>query len=392
MRNLSSLFRSLSLRHYVVLAVVAVTAAVPTTLWALDSDHSANTNTQAPTNTKPTPVYSCNALSIDQFSATSFKFSVKYSAHGGATYKTTIYKVYDASGKEVYRTGNEFKGFAPGTYTVKAFIVVDVNGKEETVTSDACTKQATVPGETPAPQPKPEPKPQPKPEPKPEPKPDKPPKITLALAVKTTVNGAQHKTVAVNEAFTYQVTVTNTGTVTLRDTYATNTAPQGVTYLKASGGTIQNNTWQTLISELKPNESKTFTIDAVVKQYVAGTLTSTTCLKSEQASLEGHSNCSSATIEVTKPQTPAPQPKPAPTPQPKPEPETPDQSKQPSTHDNQQSPSASGGTQTTNPPAAPTTVGELPRTGNATDTLVGGLGLGALLTAGVAYLISRRHV
>ena len=410
MRNLSSLFRSLSLRHYAVLAVVAVTAAAPTTLWALDSDHSANTNTQAPTNTKPTPVYSCNALSIDQFSATSFKFSVKYSAHGGATYKTTIYKVYDASGKEVYRTGNEFKGFAPGTYTVKAFIVVDVNGKEEMVTSDACTKQATVPGETPAPQPKPEPKPQPKPEPKP----DKPPKITLALAVKTTVNGAQHKTVAVNEAFTYQVTVTNTGTVTLRDTYATNTAPQGVTYLKASGGTIQNNTWQTLISELKPNESKTFTIDAIVKQYVAGTLTSTTCLKSEQASLEGHSNCSSATIEVTKPQAPAPQPKPAPTPQPKqpkpapadpkqpnpaqpapqpkPEPKTPDQSKQPSTNDNQQSPSASGSTQTTNPPAAPTTVGELPRTGNATDTLVGGLGLGALLTAGVAYLISRRHV
>ena len=45
-----------------------------------------------------------------------------------------------------------------------------------------------------------------------------------------------------------------------------------------------------------------------------------------------------------------------------------------------------------NPPAAPTTVGELPQTGNATDTLVGGLGLGALLTAGVAYLISRRHV
>ena len=50
---------------------------------------------------------------------------------------------------------------------------------------------------------------------------------------------------------------------------------------------------------------KTFTIDAVVKQYVAGTLTSTTCLKSEQASLEGHSNCSSATIEVTKPQVPS---------------------------------------------------------------------------------------
>lgn len=101
MRNLSSLFRSLSLRHYAVLAIVAVTAAVPTTLWALDSDHSANTNTQAPMNTKPTPVYSCNALSIDQFSATSFKFSVKYSAHGGATYKTTIYKVYDASGKGI---------------------------------------------------------------------------------------------------------------------------------------------------------------------------------------------------------------------------------------------------------------------------------------------------
>ena len=90
MQNLSSLFRSLSLRHYAVLAMVAVATVVPTTLWALDSNNSANTNTQTPTNTKPTPVYSCNALSIDQFSATSFKFSVKYSAHGSTTYKTKI--------------------------------------------------------------------------------------------------------------------------------------------------------------------------------------------------------------------------------------------------------------------------------------------------------------
>lgn len=417
MQKLSSLFRSLSLRHYAVLAMVAIATVVPTTLWALDSDRSTNTNTntQTPATTKPTPVYSCNALNIDQFSATSFKFSVKYSAHGGATYKTTIYKVYDASGKEVYRTGNEFKGFTPGIYTVKAFIVVDVNGKEEMVTSDACTKQATVPGETSDPKPKPTPIPKPV-DPKPEPIPDKPPKITLGFAVKTTVGGAQHKTVAVNETFTYQVTVTNTGTATIHDVYVTNTAPQGVTYLKASAGTIQNNTWQTLISELKPNESKTFTVDAIVKQYVAGTLTSTTCIKSDQISLEGHNNCSGATIEVAKPQTPAPQPKPQPTPQPRPaptdpkqptptqpatptrpttpvpEPKTPDQSKQPSANNNQQSPSTSGSAQTTNPPAAPTTVGELPQTGNATDTLAGGLGLGALLTAGVAYLISRRHV
>ena len=76
---------------------------------------------------------------------------------------------------------------------------------------------------------------------------------------------------------------------------------------------------------------------------------------------------------------------------PTPEPKAPDQSKQPSTNDNQQPSSALDGTQTVEP-AAPTAVGELPRTGNATDVLVSGLGLGALLTAGVAYLISRRHV
>lgn len=415
MRNLSSLFRSLSLRHYAVLAMVAVATVVPTTLWALDSNHSTNTNAQTPTNTKSTPVYSCNALNVDQFSANNFKFSVKYTARDGATYKTTVYKVYDANGKEVYRTGNEFKGFEPGTYTIKAFIVVDVNGKEETVTSDACTKQATIPGETPTPTPKPTPGPKPV-DPKPKPTPDKPPKITLALAVKTTIDGAQHKTVAVNEAFTYQVTVTNTGTATMHDSYVTNTAPQGVTYLKASAGTIQNNTWQALISELKPNESKTFTVDAIIKQYVTGTLTSTTCVKSEQIPLKDYHNCSGATVNLSKPQTPAPQPQPQPQPAPQPTPTTPkqpaptqptnptqpttptpepkasDQSKQPSASDNQPSPSTSGDTQTTtNTPAAPTAVGELPRTGSTTDTLVGGLSLGALLTAGVAYLISRRH-
>ena len=99
---------------------------------------------------QPQPVYTCNDMTAE-VTKNSYKFSVKYTAANGATYKSTTYKVYDASGKEVFSTANgngSFNGFTAGTYTVKAFVTVTVNGKDETVTSQACSKQFTIPADT----------------------------------------------------------------------------------------------------------------------------------------------------------------------------------------------------------------------------------------------------
>lgn len=122
------------------IAVVAVSAA------GVASALNANQPNNAPaTNQTQQPVYRCESLGIDHIARDSYKFSVKYAAYNGATYKGTVYRVYDANGKEVYNTaGAKFNGFEPGNYTAKAFVTVSVNGKDETVTSDSCTKTFTI--------------------------------------------------------------------------------------------------------------------------------------------------------------------------------------------------------------------------------------------------------
>lgn len=122
------------------IAVVAVSAA------GVASALNANQPNNAPTTDQAQqPVYRCESLGIDHIASDSYKFSVKYAAYNGATYKGTVYRVYDANGKEVYNTaGAKFNGFEPGNYTAKAFVTVSVNGKDETVTSDGCTKTFTI--------------------------------------------------------------------------------------------------------------------------------------------------------------------------------------------------------------------------------------------------------
>ena len=122
------------------ITVVAVSAA------GVASALNANQPNNAPaTNQTQQPVYRCESLGIDHIASNSYKFSVKYAAYNGATYKSTVYRVYDANGKEVYNTaGAKFNGFEPGNYTAKAFVTVSVNGKDETVTSDGCTKTFTI--------------------------------------------------------------------------------------------------------------------------------------------------------------------------------------------------------------------------------------------------------
>ena len=126
-----------------VSAVALAVAGAAGIASALGNEQTNNAPTAA--NQAQQPVYRCESLGIDHIARDSYKFSVKYAAYNGATYKGTVYRVYDANGKEVYNTaGAKFNGFEPGNYTAKAFVTVSVNGKDETVTSDGCTKTFTV--------------------------------------------------------------------------------------------------------------------------------------------------------------------------------------------------------------------------------------------------------
>ncbi len=126
-----------------VSAVALAVAGAAGIASALGNEQANNAPTAA--NQAQQPVYRCESLGIDHIASDSYKFSVKYAAYNGATYKGTVYRVYDANGKEVYNTaGAKFNGFEPGNYTAKAFVTVSVNGKDETVTSDGCTKTFTI--------------------------------------------------------------------------------------------------------------------------------------------------------------------------------------------------------------------------------------------------------
>ena len=126
-------------------AVVIAAASFAGAASALNTPSNTDNQMQQPTGQTQQPVYRCELLTINHIASDSYKFSVKYAAYNGATYKGTVYRVYDANGKEVYNTANgKFNGFTAGNYTVKAFITVSVNGKDETVTSDGCTKTFTI--------------------------------------------------------------------------------------------------------------------------------------------------------------------------------------------------------------------------------------------------------
>ena len=126
-----------------VSAVALAVAGAASIASALGNEQANNAPTAS--NQAQQPVYRCESLGIDHIASDSYKFSVKYAAYNGATYKSTVYRVYDANGKEVYNTaGAKFNGSEPGNYTAKAFVTVSVNGKDETVTSDGCTKTFTI--------------------------------------------------------------------------------------------------------------------------------------------------------------------------------------------------------------------------------------------------------
>lgn len=101
---------------------------------------------------KPTPKYSCDALTINQISRTEYRFSTKYTVANGATFKNVSYLISDASGAVVNaytstgsNTDYTYTQTKAGTYTVTARVTVTVDGQDRTVTSDGCKGSFTVP-------------------------------------------------------------------------------------------------------------------------------------------------------------------------------------------------------------------------------------------------------
>lgn len=118
--------------------------------------------------------------------------------------------------------------------------------------------------------------------------------------INKTVNNKEHEKVKVNQQFNYEVTVKNTGNVDLTNVKVTDTPQAGVTLVSADKGVVaaDGKSWSYTIPEtLKPNQSMTFNLKAVVKSYIPGIIKNTACV--DAPSVPGNpDDCDDATVEV----------------------------------------------------------------------------------------------
>ena len=92
----------------------------------------------------PAPVYSCDALTVTQIDRTHFTFNTKYTAEN-VTFKGVQYVIKDANGNTIAQTTDaNYEQDQAAAYSVQAFVMVNANGQDQSVSSEACTQPFTV--------------------------------------------------------------------------------------------------------------------------------------------------------------------------------------------------------------------------------------------------------
>lgn len=129
-----------------------------------------------------------------------------------------------------------------------------------------------------------------------------------AVTIVKTVNGKESDKVLLGKNFTYEVTVKNTGDVTLLSAVVSDPAPAGVTMVSATQGTIANNVWTYTIPSLAAGESQNFTITANVSTYKTGSIVNTACVNAVEVNPSTPAKadaCDDATVTVEKVEHPS---------------------------------------------------------------------------------------
>jgi uncharacterized repeat protein (TIGR01451 family) len=222
----------------------------------------------------PSPSAYCSSLSVSKVSDTQRRFTATSKTAYGATISKYSFAVTNSKGSAV--TTKSYSStvsslttpaltFAPGSYTVKATVTTSLGNK----TSANCQATFTVP--------------------------------TPGVSIEKTVNDVEKLAVEIGQAFTYTLTVKNTGGVTLQNLSVSDASPAGVEFMSADIGTISQNKWSATIASLAPGASKTFSITAkATKAADAGAtlVKNTACVETATIPGTNPDDCDDATVEV----------------------------------------------------------------------------------------------
>ena len=126
------------------------------------------------------------------------------------------------------------------------------------------------------------------------------PKPAPGVTIVKKIDAVDHKTVNIDQAFTYTLTVRNTGNVELKQVAVTDSPKAGIQLLSANSGTITQNSWRTIITSLAKSESRTFTIRAKVPSYIASELSNTACVDTPETAASPDA-CDTVTVDVPAP-------------------------------------------------------------------------------------------
>lgn len=245
-----------------------------------DCGNLAATKLPTPPPPPPEPTAVCTILKKIKLSDNQYKFHAEAAVTGGATISSYRLVITNAAGSvtKTYTQASKATSIdfpattlSPGTYLAKATVNTSLGER----TSADCTQSLSVP---------------------------KPPAPTHpAVSITKNVDGQEQKTVAVNQEFTYNIVVANTGDVVLQNITVTDTPPADVTLIKANKGTIKNNRWSFNVTSLAIGQNITIAITAKTTAYSANALTNTACVETPTVQGTNPDDCDDATIDMPAP-------------------------------------------------------------------------------------------
>ncbi|MDO4902430.1 MAG: hypothetical protein Q4A21_02635 [bacterium] len=223
-----------------------------------------------------TPIVKCENLVISKISRTKFEVSVNITKINVVNNVTVKYEIKNSNGQIVKTFENNgsktnIEINTVGKYTIKATVIS--NGAQ----SSTCEKQIIV---------------------------EELPKVnTPSISIEKTVNGVKNLITPENRDFNYEITVSNTGNVDLKNVKVTDKTPENIKFISSDKGEIKDDVLTYVIPTLKVGEKQTITIKA--QALKVGKMKNIACV--DTPTIPGDNDgCDSANVEVPPKETPTP--------------------------------------------------------------------------------------